>query len=133
MKKMLLALFVTGSMLSTASAWAGKSDQVIMTEAAQNMVTVAEAKQLPDETAVTLSGTIVRKTHKDHYELKDSSGKIGMEVDADLWRPMGLKAGDKVKVIGEVDTHTGQPTTIDVVRIGRMETQSDKWIWYNQP
>ncbi len=31
MKKMLLALFVTGSMLSTASAWAGKSDQVIMT------------------------------------------------------------------------------------------------------
>lgn len=44
MKKMLLALFVTGSMLSTTSTWAGKSDQVIMTEAAQNMVTVAEAK-----------------------------------------------------------------------------------------
>ncbi|MFD1438863.1 NirD/YgiW/YdeI family stress tolerance protein [Acinetobacter terrae] len=132
MKKMLLALFVTGSMLSTTSTWAGKSDQVIMTEAAQNMVTVAEAKQLPDETAVMLSGTIVRKTHKDHYELKDSSGKIGIEVDSDLWRPMGLKAGDKVKVIGEVDTHTGQPTTIDVVQIGRMDNQSDKWLWFNR-
>ena len=132
MNKMLLALFVTGSILSTASVWAGKSDQVIMTEAAQNMVTVAEAKKLPDETAVTLSGVIVRKTQKDHFELKDSSGKIGMEVDSDLWRPMGLKAGDKVKVIGEVDINTGQAADIDVVQIGKMENQSDKWTWYNQ-
>ena len=132
MNKMLLAVFITGSMLFTASAWAGKSDQVIMTEAAQNMVTVAEAKKIPDETAVTLSGVIVRKTQKDHFELKDSSGKIGMEVDSDLWRPMGLKAGDKVKVIGEVDTNTGQAVDIDVVQIGKMENQSDKWTWYNQ-
>ena len=132
MNKMLLALVVTGSMLSTASAWAGKSDQMIMSEAAQNMVTVAEAKQLPDETAVTLSGVIVRKTHEDHFELKDSSGEISIEVDADLWKPMGLKAGDKVKVIGEVDTHMGQPTEIDGVQIGKMDNQSDKWMWYNQ-
>lgn len=131
MKQMLLVIFISSSMFSTAS-WAGKSDQVIMTEAAQNMVTVAEAKQLPDETAVTLSGVIVRKTHKDHFELKDSSGKIGIEVDADLWKPMGLKAGDKVKVMGEVDTHTGQATDIDVVQIGKMDKQSDKWTWYNQ-
>lgn len=131
MKQMLLVIFLSGSMFSTAS-WAGKSDQVIMTEAAQNMVTVAEAKQLPDETTVTLSGVIVRKTHKDHFELKDSSGKIGIEVDADLWRPMSLKAGDKVKVMGEVDTHTGQATDIDVVQIGKMDKQSDKWTWYNQ-
>lgn len=131
MKQMLLVIFMAGSMFSTAS-WAGKSDQVIMTEAAQNMVTVAEAKQLPDETAVMLSGVIVRKIHKDHFELKDSSGKIGIEVDSDLWRPMGLKAGDKVKVMGEVDTHTGQATDIDVVQIGKMDKQSDKWTWYNQ-
>jgi uncharacterized protein (TIGR00156 family) len=131
MKQMLLVIFISGSMFSTAS-WAGKSDQVIMTEAAQNMVTVAEAKQLPDETAVMLSGVIVRKTHKDHFELKDSSGKIGIEVDSDLWRPMGLKAGDKVKVMGEVDTHTGQATDIDVVQIAKMDNQSDKWTWYNQ-
>ena len=131
MKQMLLVIFMAGSMFSTAS-WAGKSDQVIMTEAAQNMVTVAEAKQLPDETAVMLSGVIVRKTHKDYFELKDSSGKIGIEVDSDLWRPMGLKAGDKVKVMGEVDTHTGQATDIDVVQIGKMDKQSDKWTWYNQ-
>ncbi|OTG58426.1 hypothetical protein B9T29_13975 [Acinetobacter sp. ANC 3903] len=131
MKQMLLVIFMAGLIFSTAS-WAGKSDQVIMTEAAQNMVTVAEAKQLPDETAVMLSGVIVRKTHKDHFELKDSSGKIGIEVDSDLWRPMGLKAGDKVKVMGEVDTHTGQATDIDVVQIGKMDNQSDKWTWYNQ-
>ena len=118
MNKMLLALFVTGLMLYSI-CMGRESDQVIMTEAIQNMVTVAEAKKLPDETAVTLSGVIVRKTQKDHFEVKDSSGKIGMEVDSDLWRPMGLKAGDKVKVIGEVDTNTGQATDIDVVQIGK--------------
>ncbi len=122
---------VTGELV-TANAQSKAKSTFSMTEAAQNMVTVAEAKQLPDETAVMLSGTIVRKTHKDHYELKDSSGKIGIEVDSDLWRPMGLKAGDKVKVIGEVDTNTGQPTTIDVVQIGRMDNQSDKWLWFNR-
>ncbi|MDN5511308.1 NirD/YgiW/YdeI family stress tolerance protein [Acinetobacter sp.] len=131
MKQMLWVIFISGVMFSTAS-WAGKSDQMIVNEAAQNMVTVAEAKKLPDETAVMLSGVIVRKTHKDHFELKDSSGKIGIEVDSDLWRPMGLKAGDKVKVMGEVDTHTGQATDIDVVQIGKMDNQSDKWTWYNQ-
>ncbi|TCB70908.1 NirD/YgiW/YdeI family stress tolerance protein [Acinetobacter sp. ANC 4216] len=69
--------FISGIMFSTAS-WAGKSDQMNVNEAAQNMVTVTEAKQPPDETAVTLSGVIVRKTHKHHFELKDRSGEMGI-------------------------------------------------------
>ena len=132
MNRFLLALFVTGSMLATASTWAGKSDQVIVAEAARNIVTVVEAQQLPDETAVTLSGVIARKMSEEHFELKDSTGAIGLEVDADLSKPMRLKAGDRVQVIGEVDTHTGQPADIDVVKIGRMSTQAAKWTWYHQ-
>ena len=28
-----------------------------------------------------------------------------IDVDDDLWKPMQLKVGDKVRVVGEVDTH----------------------------
>lgn len=131
MKQMLWVIFISGVMFSTAS-WAGKSDQMIVNEAAQNMVTVAEAKQLADETAVTLSGVIVKRIRGDHFELKDGSGSIDIEVDDDFWKPMGLKADDQVKVMGEVDTQSGQSTNIDVVKIEKLANRKDQWLWYNQ-
>lgn len=118
-------------MFSTASS-AGKSDQMIMNEAAQNTVTVAEAKQLADETAVTLSGVIVKRIRGDHFQLKDGSGSIDIDVDDDFWKPMGLKAGDQVKVMGEVDTQSGQSANIDVVKIEKLANRNDQWLWYNQ-
>lgn len=118
-------------MFSTASS-AGKSDQMIVNEAAQNTVTVAEAKQLADETAVTLSGVIVKRIRGDHFQLKDGSGSIDIDVDDDFWKPMGLKAGDQVKVMGEVDTQSGQSANIDVVKIEKLANRNDQWLWYNQ-
>lgn len=118
-------------MFSTAS-WAGKSDQMIVNEAAQNTVTVAEAKQLADETAVTLSGVIVKRIRGDHFQLKDGSGSIDIDVDDDFWKPMGLKAGDQVKVMGKVDTQSGQSANIDVVKIEKLANRNDQWLWYNQ-
>lgn len=118
-------------MFSTAS-WAGKSDQMIVNEAAQNTVTVAEAKQLADETAVTLSGVIVKRIRGDHFQLNDGSGSIDIDVDDDFWKPMGLKAGDQVKVMGKVDTQSGQSANIDVVKIEKLANRNDQWLWYNQ-
>ena len=47
---------------------------------------------------------------------------------------MGLKAGDQVKVMGEVDTQSDQSTNIDidVVKIEKLVNPKDKWLWYNQ-
>lgn len=45
---------------------------------------------------------------------------------------MGLKAGDQVKVMGEVDTQSDQSTNIDVVKIAKLVNPKDKWLWYNQ-
>ena len=45
---------------------------------------------------------------------------------------MGLKAGDQVKVMGEVDTQSGQSANIDVVKIEKLANQNDQWLWYNQ-
>jgi len=140
MNKILLALFVTGSMLFTAPAWAAENDQVVMSKAdqaiiakaAQNMVTVAQAKRLPDNTLVTLTGVIAIKTHKNHFELKDSSGKIGINLDSKLWRSMHLTAGDKVKVVGKVDTHNGRPTDIDALQIAKRKNPADQWSWFHR-
>ena len=117
MKKMLVScgiVILTG--LSTFT-WAGKDDHVIVQEAAENNVSVAQATKLADETGVTLTGQITKHLRSDHYEFKDRSGTIGIEIDDDIWRKAGLKVGDHVRLVGEVDTHRHKPTDIEVIKI----------------
>lgn len=101
----------------TSNVWAGKDDHVIIEEAAKNNITIAQALRANDETAVTLSGTIVSQIRHEHYELKDTTGTIAIEVDDDIATADQLKGGTQVKVLGEVDTHRYKPTDIDVVKV----------------
>ncbi|ENW21425.1 NirD/YgiW/YdeI family stress tolerance protein [Acinetobacter haemolyticus] len=101
----------------TSQTWAGKDDHVLIQEAAQNIVTVSQVAQLSDETGVTLTGQITKHLHSDHYEFKDRTGTISIEVDDDIWRKAGLKVGDHVRLVGEVDTHRYKPTDIEVIKI----------------
>ena len=117
MKKMLIGcgmVVVTGL---SSLAWAGKDDHVLVQEAAKNVVTVSQVAKLADETGVTLTGQISKHLQSDHYEFKDSSGTINVEIDDDLWRQAGLKVGDHVRLVGEVDTHRYKPTDIEVIKI----------------
>ncbi|NAR98617.1 NirD/YgiW/YdeI family stress tolerance protein [Acinetobacter haemolyticus] len=107
-----------GLILSLSNqTWAGKDDHVLIQEAAQNIVTVSQVAQLSDETGVTLTGQITKHLHSDHYEFKDRTGTISIEVDDDIWRKAGLKVGDHVRLVGEVDTHRYKPTDIEVIKI----------------
>ncbi|EOR03355.1 NirD/YgiW/YdeI family stress tolerance protein [Acinetobacter sp. ANC 3926] len=117
MKKMLIGcglMVLTGL---SSSAWAGKDDHVLVQEAAKNVVTVSQVAKLADETGVTLTGQISKHLQSDHYEFKDSSGTISVEIDDDIWRQAGLKVGDHVRLVGEVDTHRYKPTDIEVIKI----------------
>ncbi|EPF74770.1 DNA-binding protein [Acinetobacter gyllenbergii] len=117
MKKMLLGcVIVVFTSLSTLT-WAGKDDHVLLQEAAKNVVSVSQVAKLADETGITLTGQISKHLQSDHYEFKDSSGSIGVEIDDDLWRQAGLKVGDHVRLVGEVDTHRYKPTDIEVIKI----------------
>ena len=120
-KSVWLAVFVSSAFMAS-SGWA-KSDAALLTEAKANVVTVTQAKNLKDETGVTLTGQIVRqlKPQGDDFEFKDSTGSIILDVDDDLWMPLSLKAGDQVRVIGEVDTHRVKPTEIEVIHIERIK------------
>lgn len=104
-------------MAITANVWAGKTDQTIIKEAAKNNLTVAQAKKAPDATAVTLTGQITSHIKDEHFELKDSTGSIQVEIDHDLANHQQLKNGTNVKIVGEVDTHKDKPTDIEVVKI----------------
>lgn len=117
MKRMIAScgiVVLTG--LSTLT-WAGKDDHVIVQEAAKNVVMVSQVAKLKDETGVTLTGQITKHLQSDHYEFKDQSGTIGIEIDDDIWRQAGLKVGDHVRLVGEVDTHRYKPTDIEVIKI----------------
>ena len=92
-------------------------DQRVIAAAANNVVTVAQAAKARDETAVTIVGTIVRQLKHEHYELRDQSGTIEVEIDDDIAGPTQLKPGTKVRVIGEVDTHRRRASDIEAVRV----------------
>ena len=46
---------------------------------------------------------------------------MSLEIDDDLWRAVGLKVGDHVRAVGEVDTHRYKPTDIEVVKIEKIQ------------
>lgn len=118
MKKILCAV-VGGFVLLSANTSFAKSDAAILKEAEKNVVTIAQAKKLSDESGVTIKGKITKHIAGDDFELGDSTGTINIDVDDDLWKPLNLKVGDLVHVVGEVDTHRIKPTDIDVIHIER--------------
>lgn len=117
MKKTILSCGLAVLAGLSTFTWAGKDDHVIVQEAVKNIVSVAQATKLADETGVTLTGQITKHLRSDHYEFKDRSGTIGIEIDDDIWRKAGLKVGDHVRLVGEVDTHRYKPTDIEVIKI----------------
>ena len=120
MKKYILATLVRAA--ASPALWA-KSDQAILEEAKQNVVSIAQAHKMKDETGVTLRGQIVkqRAAQSDEFELRDKTGSIMIDVDDDHWKRLKLKAGDRVEVWGEVDTHRNKPTDIEVIQIERVK------------
>lgn len=120
MKKIVLTT-ITSLVLFVSSATFARADPAILNQAAKNVVTVSKAKTLADETGVTLTGTIVKHIAGDHYELKDKTGFIVIDVDDDLANGWQLKVGDKVRIVGEVDTHRIKPTEIEVLQIERVK------------
>lgn len=120
MKKSILATAMLSTILLSSTAFAGKDDHVIIQEAAKNIATVQQVAKMKDETGVTLTGQITKHIKSDHYEFKDRSGTISLEIDDDLWRAAGLKVGDHVRVVGEVDTHRYKPTDIEAVKIEKI-------------
>ncbi|QCA06828.1 NirD/YgiW/YdeI family stress tolerance protein [Pantoea vagans] len=80
---------------------------------ARQNVTVAEAKRMHDNNNVSLTGTISGRADDDHYWLRDSTGRIRVDIDDDGDDDDDYLIGKKLRITGDVDRDDGQ-TEINV-------------------
>jgi uncharacterized protein (TIGR00156 family) len=98
-KKHLLCLFV----LSVAVGLAANAQQGGYRGPGVAAITVAEAKNLRDDSPVVLQGKIERFLGDEKYLFSDDSGNITVEVDDKIWGGLSIDQNDVVEITGEVD------------------------------
>lgn len=80
------------------------------------LATVKQAKDMRDDTPVTLRGHIIRQLGDELYEFKDDTGTINVEIDHKRWRGQNVGPNDLVEISGEVEKDWSE-LEIDVKRI----------------
>ncbi|WP_027468485.1 NirD/YgiW/YdeI family stress tolerance protein [Deefgea rivuli] len=70
---------------------------------ANTVNTVVAAQSAADDTPVLLEGHIVRKIKNEHYEFKDATGSIEVEIDQKYLPAQQFDHTNKVRLRGEVD------------------------------
>ena len=80
------------------------------------LTTVEQAKNLRDDTKVTLRGAIVQHLGGDKYLFKDGSGAIHVDIDDDEWMGQSVGPDDTVELYGKVDKDWNS-VEIDVKRL----------------
>lgn len=69
----------------------------------ETIVTVAQVKEMRDDTPVIIQGNILQRMGDEKYLFQDSTGSITIEIDDDDWRGLTVTPNDTVKLMGEVD------------------------------
>ncbi|MDR2865219.1 MAG: NirD/YgiW/YdeI family stress tolerance protein [Spirochaetaceae bacterium] len=70
---------------------------------ASGLVTVADTKNMKDNSPVILRGKIDKFLGDEKYLFADSTGTITIEIDNELWRGLSVDQNDTVEISGEVD------------------------------
>lgn len=65
--------------------------------------TVEQAKDMRDDTHVTLRGRIVQHLGGEHYLFRDETGTINVEIDNKRWQGQNVGPNDTVEIYGEVE------------------------------
>lgn len=81
--------------------------------------TVTEVKNLPDNTWVELTGSIVSQVpgSKDDYIFKDSTGEINVEISHKRFMGHDVTPQNTVRIIGKVDKDFMGPIEVDVKKL----------------
>lgn len=85
-------------------------------EANQAAMTVEQAKALPDDARVSLTGKIISKlpNDDDKYIFRDGTGEIVVDIDDEDFRGQTVTPANTVRIHGEVDKHFARAPEIDV-------------------
>lgn len=65
--------------------------------------TAAKAKDLKDDSWVTLRGNITERLSDDRYVFRDASGTVNVEIDQKRWNGQNVTPQDQVEIQGKVD------------------------------
>ncbi len=65
--------------------------------------TAAKAKDLKDDSWVTLRGNITERLSDDRYLFRDASGTVNVEIDQKRWNGQNVTPQDQVEIQGKVD------------------------------
>ncbi len=78
--------------------------------------TVSQARGMPDDSRVTLTGQIVQQLPRDHdkYMFRDATGEIVVDIDQKDFRGQNVTPANTVRITGEVDKEFGRGAEIDV-------------------
>lgn len=80
------------------------------------LISTQQAKKLPDDAWVALEGHITKQISHEHYEFRDDSGTVVVEIDDKYWAGQRVTPQDKVRLEGEVDKDWNS-FSIDVKRV----------------
>lgn len=106
------------STLTLAAGYTGPGSDAKPAAAAAQVTTVKQAQSAADDTPVVLDGVITKRIGGEHYEFKDATGTIQVEIDHDDWpADASVSESTKVRLTGEVDHHKQKATDIDVDRV----------------
>ncbi|MFJ5429505.1 YgiW/YdeI family stress tolerance OB fold protein [Pectobacterium actinidiae] len=72
-------------------------------DAQSSLTTVDKAKELRDDSWVTLSGNIEKRIGDENYLFRDSTGTMEVEIDHKRWNGQMVSPTDKVEIQGELD------------------------------
>jgi uncharacterized protein (TIGR00156 family) len=97
-------------------------------------ITVSEAKNLPNDSWVTLTGNITGVLPGGHnYTFRDPSGEIAVDIGPKEWRGLSVDAADRVEIHGEVKIHRGQVSIKVHAITGAVRINTRKAQVSNQP
>lgn len=65
--------------------------------------TVSQLKAMRDDARTYVEGYILRHLRSDHYEFRDNTGSIDLEIDDKYWHGQVVTPKDKVRLLVEVD------------------------------
>jgi len=99
---------ISGSGITPPSGFGAGFGQAVMVN---HPITIGEARNLPQDSWVRLTGNIVNSLPKDkEFTFRDSSGEVVVEIDRKHWRGLSVGASDRVELFGEVKISKGQLT-----------------------
>jgi len=85
--------------------------------AVASVTTVAAALQAADDTPVVLTGHISKQLRKKHYEFKDESGTIEVEIGSGKWPQQAVSETTQVRLYGKVEHKKWGGREVEVKRV----------------